>query len=109
MSAIEKRGEGRRAVAETLRKRGNPRDVAEAALAELPDDDAERALEFARTKVRGVDGKDYDASLRRWRSAGAAGISVVGGSVGREDGSERGGDRTVAVFQPADVRRAFHS
>lgn len=65
MSAIEKRGEGRRAVAETLRKRGIPRDVAEAALAELPDDDAERALEFARTKVRGVDGKDYDASLRR--------------------------------------------
>lgn len=65
MSAVEKRGEGRRAVAETLRKRGIPRDVAEAALAELPDDDAERALEFARSKVRGVEGKDYDASLRR--------------------------------------------
>ena len=48
-------------VIEGLRKRGIPRDVAEAALAELPDDDAERALEVARTKVRGVDGKDYDA------------------------------------------------
>lgn len=65
MSAIEKRGEGRRAVAETLRKRGIPRDVADAALAELPDDDAERALEFARSKVRGVEGKDHDAALRR--------------------------------------------
>ncbi|MDU0344151.1 regulatory protein RecX [Microbacterium sp. KSW2-29] len=65
MSAVEKRGEGRRAVAETLRKRGIPRDIAEAALAELPDDDAERALEFARSKVRGVEGKDYEASLRR--------------------------------------------
>ncbi|WP_295839583.1 regulatory protein RecX [uncultured Microbacterium sp.] len=65
LSAIEKRGEGRRAVAETLRKRGIPRDIAEAALSELPDDDAERALEFARSKMRGVDGKDYDAALRR--------------------------------------------
>lgn len=65
MSAVERRGEGRRAVAETLRKRGIPRDIAEAALAELPDDDAERALDFARSKVRGVEGKDYEASLRR--------------------------------------------
>jgi len=65
MSAVERKGEGRRAVAETLRKRGIPRDVAEAALAELPDDDAERALDFARSKVRGVDGAEYDAALRR--------------------------------------------
>lgn len=65
MSAVERKGEGRRAVAETLRKRGIPRDIAEATLAELPDDDAERALDFARSKVRGVEGKDYDAALRR--------------------------------------------
>ncbi|WP_256335509.1 regulatory protein RecX [Microbacterium testaceum] len=65
MSAVERKGEGRRAVAETLRKRGIPRDIAEAALAELPDDDAERALDFARSKVRGVDGAEYDAALRR--------------------------------------------
>lgn len=65
MSAVERRGEGRRAVAETLRKRGIPRDVVEAVLSELPDDDAERALDFARSKVRGVEGKDYEASLRR--------------------------------------------
>lgn len=65
MSAIERRGQGRRAVAQTLRKRGIPREVADAAIAELPDDDAERALEFARSKARNVGGKDYDASLRR--------------------------------------------
>ncbi len=65
MSAMDKRKEGRRAVAETLRKRGIPRDVAEAALAALPDDDAERALEFARSKIRGVEGAEYDAALRR--------------------------------------------
>lgn len=65
MSAVERKGEGRRAVAETLRKRGIPREVAEAVLASLPDDDAERALDFARSKVRGVEGKDYDAALRR--------------------------------------------
>lgn len=65
MSAVEKKGEGRRGVAETLRKRGIPREIAEAALAALPDDDAERALEFARTKVRGVEGAEFDTALRR--------------------------------------------
>jgi regulatory protein len=65
LSAIEKRGEGRRAVANTLFKRGIPRDIADAAIAEMPDDDAERALEFARSKARGVGGKDDDAALRR--------------------------------------------
>lgn len=65
MSAIERRGQGRRAVVQTLRKRGISREVADAAIAELPDDDAERALEFARSKARNVGGKDYDASLRR--------------------------------------------
>ncbi|MDF2992022.1 MAG: uncharacterized protein K0S37_2536 [Microbacterium sp.] len=65
LSAVEKRGEGRRAVAQTLLKHGIPRDVADAALAEMPDDDAERALEYARSKARSVGGKDDDAALRR--------------------------------------------
>lgn len=65
MSAVERRGQGRRAVAQTLRKRGISREVADAAIAELPDDDAERALDFARSKAHAVGGKDYDASLRR--------------------------------------------
>ena len=49
---IERKGQGRRAIAQTLAQRGIPRDVVDAALATLPDDDAERALEFARTKAR---------------------------------------------------------
>ncbi|MDF2919273.1 MAG: uncharacterized protein K0S70_3490, partial [Microbacterium sp.] len=61
----ERRGEGRRAVATTLMKRGIPRDIADAAIAEMPDDDAERALDFARSKARSVGGKDDDAALRR--------------------------------------------
>ena len=65
LSAVERRGEGRRAVANTLLKRGIPRDIADAAIAEMPDDDAERALEYARSKARGVGGKDDDAALRR--------------------------------------------
>lgn len=65
LSAVERRGEGRRAVATTLMKRGIPRDIADAAIAEMPDDDAERALEFARSKARSVGGKDDDAALRR--------------------------------------------
>jgi regulatory protein len=65
LSAVERRGEGRRAVASTLLKRGIPRDIADAAIAEMPDDDAERALEYARSKARGVGGKDDDAALRR--------------------------------------------
>lgn len=65
LSAVERRGQGRQAVVQTLRKRGIPRDVADAVVAELPDDDAERALEFAQSKARSVGGKDYDASLRR--------------------------------------------
>jgi len=65
LSAIERRGEGRRAVAQTLAKRGIPRDIADAAIAEMPDDDTERALEYARSKARSVGGKDDDAALRR--------------------------------------------
>lgn len=65
LSAVERRGEGRRAVATTLMKRGIPRDIADAAIAEMPDDDAERALDFARSKARSVGGKDDDAALRR--------------------------------------------
>jgi regulatory protein len=39
--------------------------VADAALAELPDDDADRALDFARTKARSMSSLDRDTALRR--------------------------------------------
>jgi regulatory protein len=61
----ERRGQGRQAIAQTLSKRGVPRDVADAALEELPDDDMERALEFARKKASGIGGRDGQAELRR--------------------------------------------
>lgn len=96
MTAIERRGQGRRAVVQTLRKRGIPREVADAAVAELPDDDAERALEFARSKIRGVSGKDYDASLRR-----------LGGQLARRGYSSSGSlDAARQALAEAGVRRA---
>lgn len=61
----DRRGQGRQAIGQTLAKRGVPRDVADAALAELPDDDMERALEFARRKAGGIGGRDAQAELRR--------------------------------------------
>jgi regulatory protein len=61
----DRRGQGRQAIAQTLAKRGVPRDVADVALAELPDDDMERALEFARRKAGSIGGRDAQAELRR--------------------------------------------
>jgi regulatory protein len=64
-SGSDRRGQGRAAIAQTLAKRGIPRDVADAALQALPDDDAERALEFARSKAKTMRTLDYDTALRR--------------------------------------------
>lgn len=64
-TGAERKGQGRRVIAQTMTKRGIPRDVAEAVLAELPDDDDDRALEFARTKARSMTGLDRETALRR--------------------------------------------
>ena len=64
-SGIERKGQGRVALARALAQRGLPRDVIDAALDELPDDDAERALEFARSKARSMNRLEPDAALRR--------------------------------------------
>lgn len=64
-TAVERKGQGRMAITQTLAGRGIPREVIDAVLAELPDDEQERALEFARTKVRGMRGLDRDTALRR--------------------------------------------
>ena len=64
-SAVERKGQGRQVIAQTLAKRGVPRDVADAAMSALPDDDAERALEFALTKARSMSRLDQDTALRR--------------------------------------------
>lgn len=64
-AGVDRKGQGRQAIAQTLAKRGIPRDVADAALAALPDDDLERALEFARGKVRALRDLDRSTALRR--------------------------------------------
>ena len=63
--ALTHRNEGRKAIAQSLAKRGIPRDVVDAVVAELPDDDYERALEFARGRARQLARYDDDTALRR--------------------------------------------
>ncbi|WP_421075983.1 MULTISPECIES: regulatory protein RecX [unclassified Microbacterium] len=60
-----RKNQGRRAIAQALSSRGIPRDVIDAALDDLPDDDEERALEFARGKARSLVRYDDDTALRR--------------------------------------------
>ncbi|WP_243728642.1 regulatory protein RecX [Microbacterium sp. BK668] len=64
-AGVDRKGQGRAAIAQTLAKRGIPRDVADAALAALPDDDLERALDFARGKAGAMGALDRDTALRR--------------------------------------------
>ena len=64
-SGVERKGQGRVALSRALAQRGIPRDVVDAALDDLPDDDAERALEYARSKARGLSRLDGDTALRR--------------------------------------------
>lgn len=64
-SGVERKGQGRVALARALAQRGIPRDVIDGALDELPDDDDERALEFARIKARSLSRLDNDTALRR--------------------------------------------
>lgn len=65
LSGSERKAQGRKAIALVLAKRGVPRDIADEALADLPDDDAERALEFAQTKARQLDRFDRETAVRR--------------------------------------------
>lgn len=64
-SGVERKGQGRQAIGRTLSQRGVPREVADLAVADLADDDADRALEFARTKARSMGALDHDVALRR--------------------------------------------
>lgn len=64
-SGVDRKGQGRVALSRALAQRGIPREVIDSALEELPDDDDERALEFARTKARSMTRLDPDAALRR--------------------------------------------
>jgi regulatory protein len=62
---VDRKGQGRQVIGQTLAKRGIPRDIADAALAALPDDEAQRALEFARSKARSMASIEPQTALRR--------------------------------------------
>lgn len=64
-SGVERKGQGRVALSRALSQRGIPRDVIDSALDELPDDDADRALDYARTKAQSMSRLDNDTALRR--------------------------------------------
>jgi regulatory protein len=64
-SGSQRKGQGRVAIARTLSQRGIPREIADEALAVLEDDDAERALDYARSKVSGLRRYDEDTAIRR--------------------------------------------
>lgn len=64
-AALTRKNQGRRAIAQSLSKRGVSRESIDVALAELPDDDHERALEFARGKAPSLVRHDHDTALRR--------------------------------------------
>lgn len=64
-AGVERKGQGRVALSRALAQRGLSRDVIDAALSDLPDDDAARALEFARGKASSLTRLDHDTALRR--------------------------------------------
>lgn len=64
-SGSRRKGQGRVAIARTLNQRGIPREIGDEALAVLDDDDAERALDYARTKVSSLRRYDEVTAVRR--------------------------------------------
>ncbi len=62
---LDRKGQGRQVIAQSLSARGIGRDVADAALQALPDDEADRALEFARSRAGRLGDVDDTTALRR--------------------------------------------
>lgn len=92
-SGVERKGQGRVALSRALAQRGIPRDVIDAALADLPDDDAERALDFARSKARSLARLDFDTALRRLvgqlsRRGYAGGVAMTAARTALTEASE---------------------
>lgn len=95
--AVDRKGQGRTAIALALQKRRIPRDVVDTALQALPDDDVDRAWEFARTKVRQLDRVEPDVALRRLvgqlSRRGYTGSIAMDAARGALDEHRRGGVR----------------
>lgn len=64
-AAVTRKSQGGRAIAQALHARGISREVVEIALESLPDDEEDRALEYARGKARALLRVDDDTALRR--------------------------------------------
>ncbi|MCK6081861.1 RecX family transcriptional regulator [Microbacterium sp. EYE_5] len=100
--ATSRKAQGRQAIAQTLSQRSIPREVIDEALEALPDDEAERALEFARSKAAGFDGVERDAALRRLagqlarRGYGAVALSAARQALDERSAPPRHGVR----FEP---------
>lgn len=78
-SATTRQDMGTKAVRQLLQKRMLAREVIDAVIAELPDDDAERALEFATAKARSL--VRYDDATATRRLMGQLARRGFGGSV----------------------------
>lgn len=63
--ALGRKAQGATAIAQSLARRGLDREVIDIALASLPDDEPDRALEFARLRARSMDDLDPAVALRR--------------------------------------------
>jgi regulatory protein len=101
-SGTQRKGQGRVALSRALAQRGIPRDVVDAALDELPDDDAERALDFARTKARSLSRLDGDTALRRLM--GQLARRGYGGSVAMTAAKTALAEVTFGGGRPTGVR-----
>ncbi|WP_221585664.1 regulatory protein RecX [Microbacterium sp. G2-8] len=96
-TGVTRKNQGRRAVAQSLAKRGISRESVDAALADLPDDDYERALEYARGKARALARYDRDTGLRRLIGqlsrrgyGGSLAMNVANQALDEETGGARG-------------------
>ena len=101
-SGTQRKGQGRVALSRALAQRGIPRDVVDAALDELPDDDAERALDFARTKARSLSRLDGDTALRRLM--GQLARRGYGGSIAMTAAKTALAEATFGGGRPTGVR-----
>lgn len=101
-SGTERKAQGRQAIGRSLAARGIPREVIDAALSELPDDDDERALAFARQRARSLASLERDTALRRLHGqlarrgfAGSTALSAARQALDEASGHARGGRAAV--------------
>ncbi|MGF3055665.1 regulatory protein RecX [Microbacterium sp. YY-01] len=64
-AGIERKHQGRRALAQTLKQRGLSHEVIDEVLEETGDDEAARALQYAQEKARSLSRYDDEVALRR--------------------------------------------